>query len=137
MLQDANQFSRLEHEPQFASGQYTQHLPASGFTQAGNNQCGAQGWYGEETLDVESVHDMAPAANVRFVAAASCQDRATRAGTHAKAEAVDLGATPVVRLERSLAHDSISTCRNSVWPAECERAASPKKYKIANAAEVN
>jgi subtilase family serine protease len=74
MLQDANQFSRLEHEPQFAPGQYTQHLPASGFTQAGNNQCGAQGWYGEETLDVESVHDMAPAANVRFVAAASCQD---------------------------------------------------------------
>jgi subtilase family serine protease len=74
MLTDANEFSKLEHEPQFAAGQYTQHLPASGFTQAGNNQCGAQGWYGEETLDVESVHDMAPAANVRFVAAASCQD---------------------------------------------------------------
>jgi subtilase family serine protease len=74
MLKDANEFSKLEHEPQFAAGQYTQHLPASGFTQAGNNQCGAQGWYGEETLDVESVHDMAPAANVRFVAAASCQD---------------------------------------------------------------
>jgi subtilase family serine protease len=74
MLRDANEFSKLEHEPQFAAGQYTQHLPASGFTQAGNNQCGAQGWYGEETLDVESVHDMAPAANVRFVAAASCQD---------------------------------------------------------------
>ena len=33
-----------------------------------------QGWYGEETLDVESVHGMAPDANVRFVAAASCQD---------------------------------------------------------------
>jgi subtilase family serine protease len=74
MLADANQFSRLEHEPQFAPGQYQQFLPASGFTQAGNNACGAQGWYGEETLDVESVHDMAPAANVRFVAAASCQD---------------------------------------------------------------
>ena len=32
------------------------------------------GWYGEETLDVESVHDMAPEANVHFVAAASCND---------------------------------------------------------------
>ena len=74
MLKDANQFSRLEHEQQFASGQYQQILPASGFTEAGNNACGAQGWYGEETLDVESVHDMAPAANVRFVAAASCED---------------------------------------------------------------
>ena len=74
MLADANQFSRLEHQAQFAPGQYQQFLPASGFAQAGNNACGAQGWYGEETLDVESVHDMAPAANVRFVAAASCQD---------------------------------------------------------------
>jgi subtilase family serine protease len=74
MLRDANQFSKLEGEPQFAPGQYRQYLPSTGFTQAGNNQCGAQGWYGEETLDVESVHDMAPAANVRFVAAASCQD---------------------------------------------------------------
>jgi subtilase family serine protease len=74
MLRDANQFSKLEGEQQFGSGQYKQYLPASGFTQAGNSECGAQGWYGEETLDVESVHDMAPAANVRFVAAASCQD---------------------------------------------------------------
>jgi subtilase family serine protease len=74
MLSDANQFSKLEGEPQFAAGQYKQYLPSTGFTQAGNSQCGAQGWYGEETLDVESVHDMAPAANVRFVAAASCQD---------------------------------------------------------------
>jgi subtilase family serine protease len=74
MLRDANQFSRVEGEPQFASGQYKQYLPSTGFTQAGNSACGAQGWYGEETLDVESVHDMAPAANVRFVAAASCQD---------------------------------------------------------------
>jgi subtilase family serine protease len=74
MLSDANAFSKLEGEPGFAAGQYKQYLPSTGFTQAGNNQCGAQGWYGEETLDVESVHDMAPAANVRFVAAASCQD---------------------------------------------------------------
>jgi subtilase family serine protease len=74
MLRDANQFSRLEGEPEFAPGQYQQYLPSSPFTQSGNNQCGAQGWYGEETLDVESVHDMAPAARVRFVAAASCQD---------------------------------------------------------------
>jgi subtilase family serine protease len=74
MLRDANQFSSVEGEPQFAAGQYKQYLPSTGFTQAGNDACGAQGWYGEETLDVESVHDMAPAANVRFVAAASCQD---------------------------------------------------------------
>jgi subtilase family serine protease len=34
----------------------------------------SQRLYGEETLDVESVHGEAPNANVRFVAAASCED---------------------------------------------------------------
>jgi subtilase family serine protease len=74
MLSDANKFSRLEGEQPFAKNQYRQYLPAAGFSLAGNDDCGAQGWYGEETLDVESVHDMAPAANVRFVAAATCLD---------------------------------------------------------------
>jgi subtilase family serine protease len=74
MASDANKFSRLEGEQPFAKNQYRQYLPAAGFSLAGNDDCGAQGWYGEETLDVESVHDMAPAANVRFVAAATCLD---------------------------------------------------------------
>ena len=38
------------------------------------DQCGEQGWYGEETLDVEAVHAMAPAANVLYVGASSCAD---------------------------------------------------------------
>ena len=33
--------------------------------------CGEQGWYGEETLDVEAVHAMAPGANVTYVAVAA------------------------------------------------------------------
>src|SRR5262249_21372481 len=36
--------------------------------------CGEQGWYGEETLDVEAVHAMAPGANVLYVASRSCDD---------------------------------------------------------------
>jgi subtilase family serine protease len=31
-----------------------------------------QGWYGEETLDVESVHAMAPGANIVFVGGKNC-----------------------------------------------------------------
>jgi len=73
MLADANQYAKVVGDKPFAAGQYRQHLPAT-FTDAGANQCDAAGWYGEETLDVESVHGMAPAANVRFVAAASCND---------------------------------------------------------------
>jgi subtilase family serine protease len=36
--------------------------------------CDAQGWYGEETLDVEAVHGIAPAANILYVGASSCED---------------------------------------------------------------
>jgi hypothetical protein len=39
-------------------------VPASTFTETAADECDAQGWYGEETLDVESVHGQAPNANV-------------------------------------------------------------------------
>ncbi|HUJ34342.1 MAG TPA: S53 family peptidase [Solirubrobacteraceae bacterium] len=71
MLPDANEFSRVTGNAGFRPGQYQQYLPST-FT--ATDECGAAGWYGEETLDVESVHDMAPDANVRFVAGASCFD---------------------------------------------------------------
>jgi subtilase family serine protease len=73
MLTDANEYSKVVADKPFAAGQYEQHLPAA-FTDASPSECDAAGWYGEETLDVESVHGMAPGANVRFVAAASCND---------------------------------------------------------------
>jgi subtilase family serine protease len=37
-------------------------------------ECGGSGWYPEQALDVESVHTMAPAANVIFVGAKDCTD---------------------------------------------------------------
>jgi subtilase family serine protease len=38
------------------------------------DECDAKGWYGEETLDVEAVHAMAPAANILYVGAKSCDN---------------------------------------------------------------
>ena len=38
------------------------------------DQCDAAGWYGEQTLDVEAVHAMAPGAHILYVGAADCQD---------------------------------------------------------------
>jgi subtilase family serine protease len=77
MLSDAQSFSAVVHEQGFNQSQtvpqYKQYK-AGPYTLAAANQCDAAGWYGEETLDVESVHGMAPDANVRFVAAGSCQD---------------------------------------------------------------
>ncbi len=71
MHTDANQFAKAVGDPKFAKGQYQQFK-----VQPYNSQklCGPAGWYGEETLDVESVHGMAPAANVRYLAAGSCFD---------------------------------------------------------------
>jgi subtilase family serine protease len=73
MHTDANQFAKATGDPKFAKGQY-QQFQVQPYTLASANQCDAQGWYGEESLDVESVHGMAPAANVRYVAAGSCED---------------------------------------------------------------
>jgi subtilase family serine protease len=36
--------------------------------------CGASGWYGEQTLDVEAVHAMAPGAHILYVGGADCED---------------------------------------------------------------
>ncbi len=40
----------------------------------GSHQCGENGWYGEETLDVEAVHAAAQGAKIRYYGAASCFD---------------------------------------------------------------
>jgi len=74
MLSDANQFAKVVGDKPFRPGQYQEHLPST-FTGTAANVCDAPGWYGEETLDVESVHGQAPNANVRFVAGASCTDQ--------------------------------------------------------------
>jgi subtilase family serine protease len=73
MLSDANTYARVTGDRPFRPGQYEQYLPAT-FTYTAPTECDAAGWYGEETLDVESVHGQAPGANVRYVAAASCLD---------------------------------------------------------------
>ena len=83
---DANQYaewaagqpggSRSLDKP-FANGQYktVQHPGATTYDQTAANECDAAGWYGESTLDVESVHGMAPNANVTYIGASDCTDQ--------------------------------------------------------------
>jgi subtilase family serine protease len=68
--QDVNQWSVNRGLPQMNGNQLTQivapgtyHHPERGLKQD------PQGWYGEETLDVEAVHGMAPAASIVYVGA--------------------------------------------------------------------
>jgi len=74
MLSDANRYAKVTGDKPFAPGQYTQDLAAT-FTDTAANECDAPGWYGEQTLDVEAVHGMAPDAKVVYVGAASCTDQ--------------------------------------------------------------
>ena len=76
MLADANNYALATGDPQFRPGQYSEYKlgDTNGWTQTSASQCGAPGWYGEESLDVEAVHGMAPDANVNYVGAASCDD---------------------------------------------------------------
>ncbi|HEY5394432.1 MAG TPA: S53 family peptidase [Trebonia sp.] len=61
----------------FANGQYktVQHPGATTYDDTSAAECGASGWYGESTLDVESVHGMAPNANVTYIGASDCTDQ--------------------------------------------------------------
>jgi subtilase family serine protease len=74
MVSDANTYlSRNDPgSPKLIKGtNYFESIPSS-FSQAG--LCGASGWEGEETLDVEAVHGMAPGATIKYFAGSSCQD---------------------------------------------------------------
>jgi subtilase family serine protease len=73
MLADANQYAKVTGDPPLRPGQY-QQFQAGPFTPSDLAACGAPGWYGEEALDVESVHGQAPDADIRYVAAGSCED---------------------------------------------------------------
>jgi subtilase family serine protease len=69
MLQDANAYSDLQGEPEFAPGQYTETL----FTPFNlQDECKPPGWNVEESLDVEAVHGLAPGANVHYLGAMNC-----------------------------------------------------------------
>jgi subtilase family serine protease len=70
LLSDVNQYSRNHGVPVFAPGQFRAVTPAGGYHD--QDVCDEPGWSGEQALDVEAVHGMAPGANVIYVAGASC-----------------------------------------------------------------
>jgi subtilase family serine protease len=72
MLSDANEYATRHGDKPFKPGQYQEIVTPSLWTE--QSLCGD--WSGEEALDVESVHGMAPNANVLYVGANSCFDTA-------------------------------------------------------------
>ncbi|MYT70738.1 MULTISPECIES: S53 family peptidase [unclassified Streptomyces] len=68
---DAKKYAAKNGDAPYGKGQLKQVLPKN-YTKT--EECGASGWYGEETLDVEAVHAVAPQADITYVGASSCYD---------------------------------------------------------------
>ncbi|MEU9157752.1 S53 family peptidase [Streptomyces sp. NPDC048417] len=68
---DAGTYAKKNGDAAWKTSQLHQVLPG---TYTKTEECSAAGWYGEETLDVEAVHAVAPDADVTYVGAASCYD---------------------------------------------------------------
>ena len=72
LLADANTYAARQGDRPFSHGQFQDRsVPEDAST---SDDCGGNGWYGEQTLDIEAVHGMAPGANVLYYGAASCFD---------------------------------------------------------------
>ena len=71
IAKDAQKYATSHGDGGYATGQLAQNVPSKYTHQA---DCDPSGWYGEETLDVEAVHGMAPKARILYYASASCYD---------------------------------------------------------------
>ena len=78
ILADANTYATKHGQKALRGNQFSQVLPSEfryGYDDTVNGDlCGEQGWYGEETLDVEAVHAVAPGAKIKYVASPSCDN---------------------------------------------------------------
>ncbi|WP_030204359.1 protease pro-enzyme activation domain-containing protein [Streptomyces sp. NRRL S-87] len=71
IAKDARTYAARNGDAPYRTGGLRQVTPAK-YTHV--KDCDAAGWYGEETLDVEAVHAVAPEAKIVYVAGASCND---------------------------------------------------------------
>jgi subtilase family serine protease len=71
IVSDTTTYNKKYGVPSFKGGQFKQITPGpDGYNSV--EDCGGAGWYGEETLDIEAVHAMAPGAKVVYVGASDC-----------------------------------------------------------------
>jgi subtilase family serine protease len=70
---DANTYATSHDGQAFAAGQFTETTDPATWT--GASECGGEtGWAGEQILDIEAVHGMAPGADIHYYGANSCND---------------------------------------------------------------
>jgi subtilase family serine protease len=75
LYQDAAQYARINDPSHpLLKSQFSEQIAPPTPGSEDPDQCDAAGWYGEQSLDVEAVHAMAPGAHILFVGGADCQD---------------------------------------------------------------
>jgi len=72
IVYDVNRYSHDNGVPRFARGQFRQIWAPGLATEPAQGD--EQDWYGEETLDIEAVHGMAPGARIVYYGALTSQD---------------------------------------------------------------
>jgi subtilase family serine protease len=73
LYSDAVEYAKKNQSPsqQWRRGQF-EDMVQRPFVKTGPEECEAEGWSGEQTLDVEAVHAMAPGARVLYVGGKDC-----------------------------------------------------------------
>jgi subtilase family serine protease len=72
LFSDSHQLAAINDPGHALKASQFSELLANTFNHGGPNQCEASGWFGEQTLDVEAVHNTAPGANILAAAAKNC-----------------------------------------------------------------
>lgn len=72
IVADANTYSKANGERLLTSRTYQQIVPATSEFTDQEACAGPSGWQGEQTLDVESAHAVAPGAKILYVGATNC-----------------------------------------------------------------
>jgi subtilase family serine protease len=67
IAQDVNEYSSRHGLPTLKGGQLDQVVSPGTYHHPESKKQDPQGWYGEQTLDIEAVHTMAPAAKIVYV----------------------------------------------------------------------
>jgi subtilase family serine protease len=67
--QDVNEYSSRHDLPALKPGQLQEAVAPGTYRRPENRRQDPEGWYGEQTLDIEAVHTMAPAAKIVYVGA--------------------------------------------------------------------
>lgn len=76
MRADADAFAKSVGDLAFGAGQYMESVDRGAWKHLGDGVCETPAaWGGEEALDVEMAHGLAPGAVVHYFGAASCQDQ--------------------------------------------------------------